>query len=87
MASKFGGDIRVNVVAPGNILFDGGVWDKKITMDPNGVKDMLKLKVPLKRFGLPEEIADAVIFLCSDKASFITGSVLVIDGGQTNSLS
>ena len=37
----------------------------------------------MNRFGLPEEMADAAVFLCSDRASFITGSVLVADGGQT----
>ena len=37
----------------------------------------------MKRFGSPDEVADAIVFLCSERASFITGSVLVIDGGQT----
>ena len=40
----------------------------------------------MKRFGKPEEIADAVVFLCSERASFITGSVLRVAGGQTNSI-
>ena len=37
----------------------------------------------MNRFGKPEEMADAIVFLCSEKANFITGSVLVVDGGQT----
>ena len=47
---------------------------------------MLKEKVPLKRFGAPEDIGNMVAFLLSPRASFITGSNFVIDGGQTNSL-
>ena len=43
---------------------------------------MLQTKVPMKRFGTPQEIADAATFLCSARASFITGSVIVVDGGQ-----
>ena len=51
--------------------------------NPNHVKKILEEKVPLGRFGKPEEISDLVLFLSSDRASFITGSCLVIDGGQT----
>jgi len=39
--------------------------------------------VPMNRFASPQEIADSAVFLCSDRASFITGATLVIDGGQT----
>jgi 3-oxoacyl-[acyl-carrier protein] reductase len=46
-------------------------------------EEMIKSKVPMKRFGKPEEIADAIVFLSSERASFITGSVLRVDGGQT----
>ena len=45
---------------------------------------MLKTKVPLNRFGTPKEVANAVVFLSSDSASFITGSCLTVDGGQTS---
>jgi NAD(P)-dependent dehydrogenase (short-subunit alcohol dehydrogenase family) len=44
---------------------------------------MLSEKVPLKRFGLPAEVSDLVLFLSSARASFITGSNVIIDGGQT----
>ena len=47
------------------------------------MKNIIDLTVPMKRFGTPDEIADAALFLCSSRASFITGSVLVVDGGQT----
>ena len=46
----------------------------------------IKENVPLERFGTCEDISNAALFLCSDKSSFITGSNLVIDGGQTNKL-
>ena len=44
---------------------------------------MLEDKVPLKRFGTPEEIANAVVFIASPKASFISGASINVDGGQT----
>ena len=75
--------IRVNLVAPGNVYFQGSTWEDKIKKDQKKVEEMIKKNVPMKRFATPEEIADPVIFLCSDKASFITGSLLVVDGGQT----
>jgi len=83
MARKLANEVRVNVVAPGNVFFPGGAWDKKINNDPKGIKKLIKSTVPMNRFGTPEEIADASVFLCSERASFITGAVLIIDGGQT----
>ena len=77
--------IRVNVVAPGNILFPGSTWDEKIKADKNAVQKMIEAEVPMSRFGCPEDIANAVLFLASEKAGFITGSCLVVDGGQTRS--
>jgi 3-oxoacyl-[acyl-carrier protein] reductase len=83
MARKLGGEVRVNVLAPGNIYFPGGSWDEKIKQDSERVNKMIESTVPMNRFGTPDEIADAAVFLCSERASFITGSVLVVDGGQT----
>jgi 3-oxoacyl-[acyl-carrier protein] reductase len=74
--------IRINAVAPGNILFDGGTWSRKIAADKPSVDDMLAREVSLRRFGTPEEIADVVAFLASPRAAFITGTVIVADGGQ-----
>ena len=83
LARKSAPDVRVNVLAPGNIFFENGSWDKKIKKDKKSVNEMISSKVPMKRFGTPEEVGDAAVFLCSDKAKFITGTTLVIDGGQT----
>lgn len=76
-------EVRVNCVAPGNVFFPGGSWDEKIKADPDRIKNLIDAGVPMKRFGSPDEIADSVVFLSSLRASFITGSCLVVDGGQT----
>lgn len=83
MSRKLAPDVRVNVIAPGNIYFPDGSWDEKIKQDADRVNAIIESTVPMNRFGSVDEIADAAIFLCSDRASFITGSVLVVDGGQT----
>jgi len=73
----------VNCLAPGNVHFLGGSWDVKIRADPQRVAALIESSVPMKRFGTPEEMADAALFLCSKRAAFITGACLVVDGGQT----
>lgn len=77
--------IRINGIAPGNILFQGSVWEKKIKTDRKKVTEFLKKNVSLGRLGSPEEISPMVLFLLSDMASFVTGSVVTIDDGQTTS--
>jgi 3-oxoacyl-[acyl-carrier protein] reductase len=77
--------VRVNAVAPGNVYFPGGSWARKLAERPEFFEQYIQSEVPLKRFGRPEEIADAIVFLASERASFITGSCLVVDGGQTRS--
>ncbi|MCK1475434.1 SDR family oxidoreductase [Bradyrhizobium sp. 197] len=77
--------IRINAVAPGNILSADGTWARKIAENKQAVDDMLQREVALRRLGTPEEIADVVAFLASTRAAFITGSVLVADGGQLRS--
>ena len=83
LARKLAPNVRVNVVAPGNVYFKGGTWDEKIKNNKKHIDEIIKANVPMNRFATPEEIADSAVFLCSERAKFITGVTLVIDGGQT----
>ncbi|MBI2274138.1 MAG: SDR family oxidoreductase [Bacteroidetes bacterium] len=83
LSHRLAPEVRVNAIAPGNIYSEDGTWGKKKKENPSAVHHMLNEKVPLKRFGYPEEVAALVLFLTSEKASFITGSCINIDGGQT----
>lgn len=74
--------IRINALAPGNILFEGSTWERKLAADRDGVEQMLAREVALGRLGTADEIASTAAFLCSDKASFTTGALFVVDGGQ-----
>ncbi len=85
LARQLGPDgIRVNTIAPGNVLTPGGVWDEKIKASSDEIKNYIQTEVPLGRLAKPEEIADAVLFLTSERASFISGALLCIDGAQTH---
>lgn len=77
--------IRINAVEPGNILFEGSVWSKKISEDNSKVQAMLNNEVSLKKLGSPEDVASLVAFLLSDHSKFTTGSILTVDGGQVRS--
>ncbi len=75
--------IRINAIAPGNVFFRGSIWEKKLQENPKKVTEMLKEKVPLNKFIIPEEIADAVAFISCPLASSITGQILNVDAGQS----
>ena len=74
--------IRVNGVAPGSILFPGGSWDRRRQAQPERVEKMVREELPWGRFGTPEEVADVVVFLCSERARWVTGATVPVDGGQ-----
>ena len=72
--------IRVNAVCPGTI--DTPMVADMLAMEPDAMKDILRDQ-PIGRLGRPEEIAAAVLWLCSEGASFVIGHALVVDGGYT----
>lgn len=82
--AKYG--IRVNTIAPGSILFPGGSWDRRQKQNPALVEDMVKRELPFGRFGTPEEVATAITFVCSPRASWIAGANVPVDGAQGRAL-
>jgi NAD(P)-dependent dehydrogenase (short-subunit alcohol dehydrogenase family) len=76
--------VRINAVAPGNIVFDGSTWARRRAEDPAAVQRMLEHDVALNRLGTPEDVANLVLFLASPRAAFATGAVWILDGGQTH---
>jgi 3-oxoacyl-[acyl-carrier protein] reductase len=74
--------VRINAIAPGNILFDGSVWQTNLAADAAGVQTMLEANVPLRRLGTPREIGELAAYLASPRSGFATGSIWTLDGGQ-----
>ena len=75
-----GEGIRVNAVCPGTV---DSPWVRRLVEEVGESLDALRARQPLGRLGTPEEIAEAVVYLASDRAAFVTGSILTIDGGLT----
>jgi 3-oxoacyl-[acyl-carrier protein] reductase len=74
-------NIRVNTIAPGSIEFPGGVWEKaRLNKVPR--YDAVRNAIPFGRLGLPEEVADVAVFLLSNRARWVTGECICVDGGQ-----
>ncbi|MDQ3247683.1 MAG: SDR family oxidoreductase, partial [Chloroflexota bacterium] len=82
MACDFGPlGIRVNAICPGHIVTER-IQERKWNQNPS-LLELFKQQYPIRRVGRPEDIANAIRFLCSEEASFITGHALVVDGGLT----
>ena len=77
--------VTVNAVAPGSILWPGGGWYRRREADPEGIADFVRQDMPLGRFGMVEEVASVVAFVCSKQASLVNGAVIAVDGGQSRS--
>jgi 2-keto-3-deoxy-L-fuconate dehydrogenase len=75
-----GDGIRVNTVCPGTV---DSPWVRRLVDEVGESLDALRARQPMGRLGTPEEIADAVVYLASDAAAFVTGTAFVIDGGLT----
>jgi 3-oxoacyl-[acyl-carrier protein] reductase len=76
-------NIRVVSVAPGSILFPGGSWDKRQQADPEGIAEFVRRELPFGRFGTADEVGNVVAFLSSPRASWISGTTVVVDGCQS----
>jgi 3-oxoacyl-[acyl-carrier protein] reductase len=78
--------IRVNSIAPGSILYPGGSWERRFKADPAFERDFIAHDFPAGRLGRPEEVAYPTVFLASERASWIAGACLPVDGAQGRSL-
>jgi len=77
--------VRINSIAPGNILFEGSVWARKLKEDCDAVQAMLQREVALARLGSTKDVAQLTAYLASPLGGFITGATYVVDGGQLRS--
>lgn len=75
--------VRVNTVSPGPIDFPGGDWDR-VKQGRPALYDDIRARIALGRYGRPEEVANAIVFLASPAAAFCTGVNLVVDGGMVS---
>ena len=78
--------VRINGIAPGNIFFKNSTWEKKLKKQPSKTRKFLNENVPLRKFGNPQNVSDLTAYLVSKKSEFITGSIFVVDGGQTRKI-
>jgi 3-oxoacyl-[acyl-carrier protein] reductase len=75
--------IRVLSISPGSVLFPGGSWERRQREDPEGIAAFVRREIPWGRFGTVDEIADVVAFLVSQRATWVVGTSVVVDGGQS----
>ena len=77
--------VRINAIAPGNILFEDSVWSHKLTENKAAVQTMLEKDVALSCLGTPQDVANLVVYLVSPRTGFATGAIWTLDGGQVHS--
>lgn len=83
LAREFGPDqIRVNALSPGSIMFPTSLWQRLKDEDEQAFAEWVRSEFPLGRLGTDDEVADVSVFLLSDRAAWITGANIVVDGGQ-----
>jgi 3-oxoacyl-[acyl-carrier protein] reductase len=75
-------NVIMTAVLPGVVLTEGGHWDKVLQERPEHAEKYLKERTPAGRFGRPSEISPTVVMLCSEKATFHQGSIVLVDAGQ-----
>jgi NAD(P)-dependent dehydrogenase (short-subunit alcohol dehydrogenase family) len=77
--------VRINAIAPGNILSESSVWSLKLSENGAAVQTMLERDVALSRLGTPQDVASLVVYLASARAGFASGGIWTLDGGQVHS--
>tara|TARA_Y100000590_G_scaffold389892_1_gene465250 strand:+ start:181 stop:963 length:783 start_codon:yes stop_codon:yes gene_type:complete len=75
--------ITFNSVSPGGIEIKNTGWDQEKANNPNKFNQMIDKEFPMGRMGTPDEVADVIAFLCSEKASLVSGASIAIDGGES----
>jgi 3-oxoacyl-[acyl-carrier protein] reductase len=83
LAREFGPDgIRVNALSPGSIMFPGSAWEGLKNNQPEAFGEWVRSEFPLGRLGTDQEVADVACFLLSDRAGWISGTNVAVDGAQ-----
>lgn len=79
-------NITFNSVAPGAIMIPDTGWEREAREKPEEIDELLRREFPIERFGTPEEVANVVTFICSEKASLLNGTSIPVDGSQGKSI-
>ncbi len=77
--------ITFNSIAPGGIMIPDTGWEKEQRKNPEEFREMVESQFPLGRLGTPEEVANVVAFICSEKASLVNGASIPVDGAESRS--